>query len=94
MLWLLEQDEVNDYDSYDSCVVVAPDADAARRVSPSHYHEWSDLEGSWMFAYHDGRREKRRRDDWASHVDNVKATLLGVADDPTPRVVCASFNAG
>ncbi len=32
--------------------------------------------------------------DWASGPDRVKAIRLGIADDPTPRVVCASFNAG
>jgi hypothetical protein len=31
--------------------------------------------------------------DWTTP-DKVQATRIGVADDPTPRVICASFNAG
>jgi hypothetical protein len=31
---------------------------------------------------------------WPNNPADVKATYLGLAEDPTPRVVCASFNAG
>jgi hypothetical protein len=31
---------------------------------------------------------------WAASPDQVKATRIGIADDPTPRVIVASFNAG
>lgn len=80
-LWLLEQSFVDGYDTYDSCVVVAPDEATAKTILPSGFaYDPSDpdyLGGSWCAPEH------------------VKATRLGLALGRTGlQVVCASFNAG
>lgn len=36
-LYLLSQDENRGYDTFDSCVVAAPDEEAAKRISPDCY---------------------------------------------------------
>lgn len=90
-LWLLTQDEIDGYDTYDSCVVVAPDERLARELHPSGALVW----GGKAWVYLSDRREKPSfYSDWATDPANVTATELGLALDDNPRVVCASFNAG
>ena len=43
-LFLLTQTAVRGYDSYDSCVVCAPDREAARQITPNAYGWPTDLE--------------------------------------------------
>jgi hypothetical protein len=83
-LYLLTQTEVRGYDTYDSCVVAAPDPATASAIHPSgklpgdphHYDAWD-------------------RDDWVSSPASVTVTLIGTAALGTPiGVICASFNAG
>lgn len=79
-LWLLEQDHVSGYDTYDSCVVVAPSEETARAMLPSGYAydpEDPDYMGS----------------SWCAP-EHIKVTYLGPASADAPGVVCASFNAG
>ena len=80
-LYLLSQKENNDYDTYDSAVVCAPDEETARDINPRNGEpmDWeSGLENSWC-----AKRE------------SVKVALLGIADDSVkPGIVCASYNAG
>ena len=81
-IYLLEQKENDDYDTYDSCVVLAETEDEARMLHPdkSIYHT-KPWEGTAFT--------------WASKPEYVKVTLIGVAsierDDP---FICKSFNAG
>lgn len=85
-IYHISQTENNDYDTYSDAVVIAPNAETARRINPSGYGDVfmtaEDWENPWS--------------SWASSIDNVKATLIGVADEneKQPRVVCASFHAG
>lgn len=78
-LWLLKQTVNNDYETYDSCIVAAPDADTARMVRPDgcgwhEEHFWT----AWMFKPED-----------------ITVRLIGTADPSVESgVVLASFNAG
>ena len=91
-IYHISQTENNDYDTYSDAVVIAPNAETARRINPSCslacavegniFLTDEDLENPWT--------------SWVSSIDNVKVTLIGVADEneKQPRVVCASFHAG
>jgi hypothetical protein len=76
-LYLLEQDVVTGYDTFDSCVVVADSEQSAKLIHP----RWCSIMGEDNYT-------------WPDNPADVKATYLGLAEDPTPRIVCASFNAG
>lgn len=94
-LWLISQDTNSGYDTYDSAVVAAPSEEAARRISPSAYYEWSDGHGGWCFVYADGTRRRDQQSGWANHLDQIAVKLLGDATlDIEQGVICASFNAG
>lgn len=79
-LFLLTTTQKIDYDMYDSCVVVAKDADSARLITP-------DGKLFNVNEYHHS---------WATSFDQIVATLIGVATDDLKEgtVVIASFNAG
>lgn len=98
-LWLLEQSINTGYDTFDSCVVVADTEHAARHTHPYGAYTW----GAWITSSGritgwGGERANGSQYTGGNEVwtlpDQVTATLLGTAEDPTPRVVCASFNAG
>jgi hypothetical protein len=80
-LYLISQKVNNEYDTYDSAVVCAKDAEQARRMHPQDWHEitdWPDYDGSWVHS-----------------VDDVSARLIGVAsEDCAAGLVLASFHAG
>jgi len=80
LLWLLTQSKERGFDTYDSCVVAAPTANAAKKIHPSG----REVPSGWW-----------RSLDWPSDPHDIEATLIGVADSSiAPGVVCASFNAG
>jgi hypothetical protein len=71
-----------DYDEYDSCVVIAPDAEIARRMIPPDGRMYFDSDSQNSF--------------WGWEVPGkLVVNLIGTAlPGETQRVVCASFNAG
>jgi hypothetical protein len=84
-VWLVSQDEVTGYDTFDSFVCIAASEEEARDTNPwanASPIDWDD-------------RPKTYYGDWATRRDAVKVKLLGVAiHGSTPGIVCASFNAG
>lgn len=80
-LYLLSQTEIEDYDTYDSCVVAAESVEQAARIHPSG-RLMSDTPPKYP--------------SWATKPERVTVTLIGTAvDDITePTVICSSFNAG
>lgn len=80
-LYLVSQEQNDDWDTYDSFVVCAPDELTARQTHPSSgfpNKEW-----------------QKQFSSWCSGPEFVKVQLIGVADVLTPAgVICASFNAG
>lgn len=79
-LYRISQHENNDYDTYDSAVVCAPNEDHARNMNPTdgtpiHWSTPSSL--------------------WCSQPDAVIVEFLGEAADAVRHgIICASFNAG
>lgn len=79
-LYRISQDVNDDYDTYDSAVVVAETEDDARLIHPS--------ERSW-----DGKSE--RWSSW-SNAEDVAVQHIGIANSwlESGTVICSSFNAG
>jgi hypothetical protein len=78
-LYLLSQEQNNDWDTYDSCVVVANSPEEARLIRP----DGSNWEGNLKYK------------GWAFSPDKVTVSLIGTAiDQEIGSVVIASFNAG
>ena len=84
-LFLIAQEKNQDYDTYDSAVVCAPNEEKAKRTHPSTQgiEDWpkQSCMGTWVPF---------------NHVEKyVKVTYLGEAAEGVKEgVVCASFNAG
>lgn len=80
-LYRISQHENNDYDTYDSAVVTAPDEETARLMDPKTgkaKKQWNDIYNSWC-----------------SSPDFVNVELLGTAKPGTTTgVIVSSFNAG
>ena len=79
-LYLLYQSVVRGYDTYDSCVVVAPDSIAAVSMHP----------------YDGEPIQSKRGDDWPLRTIDITCKYLGEAHPifDKPAILCASFNAG
>jgi len=86
-LYLISQSANNDYDTYDSAVVVAESKEDAKKIHPSPYGskkgEWWMSEDSYDFH------------DWVT-LDKIEVKYIGVAnqDLEVGTVVVSSFNAG
>ena len=98
-LWKLSQDENNDYDSYDSAVVVAADPVSASMVHPARFSDTKEV----MFEFDRVSNCWRHRFDGAPGDNNswcrpndVKVVCVGEAASflSDGDVVCASYNAG
>lgn len=78
-LFLISQNQNEDYDTYDSAVVAALDEETARQTDPSTggQKDWSD-----------------RYSSWCNGPQHITVRYLGEAVDVDPGIVCASFNAG
>jgi hypothetical protein len=82
-IYKLSQTAVDGYDTYDSCVVAAVSAYAARRIHPSQY-----VDRTWWL-------EDNHYPCWATKLEDVKVELIGKAKAGIPAgIIVASFNAG
>jgi hypothetical protein len=82
-LFLIEQDQNNDYDTYDSAVVAVMDEESARMTNPSNGTPMKDKD--WNENY----------SSWCNGPEHVKVRYLGEAIDGVKHgIVCSSFNAG
>lgn len=82
-LYLISQDENDDYDTYDSAVVAAKDEHSARLTNPDigkHDPVWDGTV--------DGRYTA-----W-TNAGNVSVKLIGVSNSDVAGIICSSFNAG
>ena len=81
-LYKLSQTFNNDWDTYDSCVVVASTPEDARRIHP---------DGS-KWPWHTVLMTAS----WAIALDQISIEYIGTASDDIPpgTVIVASFNAG
>ena len=79
-LYLLEQDYVSGYDTYDNCVVCAKDEKDARNIHPSEYV--THIENKvWMGTRDDNTTYENNSYDWVSYedIDKIEVTYLGRA---------------
>lgn len=86
-IYLIGQNKISGYDSYDSAVVIAESETQARMIHPHSQYGFIDpIITDWNEPY----------STWAPSYDHVTAKLIGVADPSynTPVVICASYNAG
>lgn len=77
-LYLISQNVNNEYDTYSSAVVTAPDLSSARNMHPRGFPDWIEEE-----IFHE----------WAKP-EHVKVELIGRSIIAESRVICASFHAG
>ena len=88
-LYLIGQSERMDYDTFDSAVVAAPNADVARQIHPEE--EWGHEERAEL--WEDAKTDNYGS--WASKPENVTVKLIGDATPGTAEgVILASFHAG
>lgn len=80
-IYLLTQDRIRGYNTYDSCIVAAQDADSARLIRPDR-EIWD---------------AKYPSNCWVRYPEDITVTLIGRAAAKlykNPQVILASFNAG
>jgi hypothetical protein len=80
-LWLIKNEVVTGYDTYDSVIVAADTEDEARMIHPSEYEK--DWDGSCS-----------KQETWCA-AKNAIVEYLGCTDRQIPSgVILSSFNAG
>ena len=85
------QEENNNYDTYDSFVVVTTDAARAKDIRPS----WQNNSGIETVNWDNpDLQNKDIHCLWARHRYAVYVEYLGESDSEVEQIVCASFNAG
>lgn len=82
-LYLISQTKYDDYDTYDSAVVVAESEEAAKLMHPSGGDDIRDRDGG-------------KYAPWVNDPKLVTAKFIGFADSSIdkPTVICSSYNAG
>jgi hypothetical protein len=97
-LYLISQDRISGYGTYDSAVVVAKDEADARTIHPSGFVT-HHKNGKWMGTYSGGNNIGGEYNNdcsiWVSFsdIDDISVEYLGITKKER-GVVCASFNAG
>jgi len=99
-LWKISQDENNDYETYDSAVVVAIDPVSASMVHPARFsdtgeaiYSFDNVHECWRSTYDD--RLEIGHGGWCRPSD-VKVVCIGEAASflEAGSVVCSSYNPG
>ena len=93
-IYKLSQTINDDYETFDSCVVIAENEEEAIKIHPNGRQNWDTrgqvIEDSYC------KYENFNINDWAE-MEDIKVELIGIADkslDTEIKVVCSSFNAG
>lgn len=90
-LYLLTQTAVRGWDTYDSCVVCAPDREAAKLIHPrgeDYVFDGSQWKLAWATSGFGAAQN------WAKPEDVVVIELGAANEALQPGVICASFNSG
>ena len=80
-LWILRNETVRGYDTYDSCIVAAETEQEARLIHPNEFCSFEPKD-SW------------RNSSWCKQPEDVIVEYLGTTDRKISGLVLASFNAG
>lgn len=95
-IFKLEQDWVDGYDTYDSCVVIAENEEEAITIHPSDFVTHIK-DNKWMGTSYNGEEYETGNNSWVhvEDLDKIKVTYLGEAKLSSKKgVVCSSFNPG
>lgn len=86
-LYRIWQEENNDYDTFDSAVVVANSDDEARQIHPGASKHYTN-EKRW--------EQEKGHGTWAKRPELVQVEQIGIALDTFKpgQVIVSSFNAG
>lgn len=97
-LFLLTQDIIDGYDTYDSCVVAATSFADAQTIHPSsfaktyHDEEWFGIYSAGELK---GTEYPLNDDSWPRRAEQIKVEYLGEAKENIERgLILASYNAG
>lgn len=93
-LYLISQNVNNDYDTYDSAVVVAENEGEARMIHPAGKdYKYDQDEKKWIQDF-DGYISNDWS--WCNNLKKISVKCIGIASKEmvNGEVVCASFNAG
>jgi hypothetical protein len=97
-LYLISQGVNNDYDTYDSAVVVAEDEESARKIYPAindFVYTYHDDSWWWIWPGHTTSESKEVHNYCWADADQVDVEYLGkAAPGVEAGVICSSFNAG
>lgn len=93
-LYKISQEENNDYDTYDSAVVVAENEEDAKVLYPRSTYIWED--NKWTATRADGSKYTESNFSVWTKPEHVEVEYLGKAKAglKAGTIVCASFNAG
>lgn len=94
-LYRISQTKNNEYDTFDSAVVVAESAAEAKKIHPARGVTWYFENNTWVFDGEGEEGESLAACSWCLPMD-VKVEFLGIPDErfKAGAVICASFNAG
>lgn len=93
-IYKISQTKNDDYDTYDSAIVVAESEEKAKLIHPNGFYICED--GIfYRYSYHEKFVSRWKDESWCE-LNHVKAELIGTASDDLEcgAVICASFNAG
>jgi len=94
-LYLLKQEVNYAYDTYDSCVVCAPNEEVAKSIHPTGAVEWYKGLLHSTGDKNKDYRYKRLLETWVNDLSDIEIHFVGTAlSSAEICVVCASFNAG
>ncbi len=94
-IYKISQEINQDYDSYDSAIVIAKGPDEAQRMNPGKWFVWNEKLGGWCADTSSGQPERFSDSTWVDDLRNVTVEWIGTAPTATESsVVLASFNAG
>lgn len=94
-IYLISWADGNDYDKFDSAVVIAPNEETARNMAPQHTCERLEAVRGGECEMVDWSRQRRKVcSAWAKFPSDVNVRYLGAAHQLHTECVCASFNAG
>jgi len=95
-IYKISQDENNDYDTYDSAIVVAENEEEARKIHPNGDYDYKEHESPNPYLENKNEYEKADEDygTWARK-KFVKVEYIGEANANIKKgVIVSSFNAG
>ena len=100
-IYKLSQKENDDYDTYDSCIVIAENENDARRIHPSKHIDnifYDEIKKEFWTNYSKSEELYLFEDEygtWTNEIDKIKVEYIGEAKKGLKKgVLLASFNAG